>query len=104
MDYSMYRSIFKKIINLFKNNKKKYQILILKKFEELTGYQVKNVSFQNIHGWKYAYSNSNTKASSSWVNKSQLGICADWFSGSKAENAWLSANFLYKQIKKNPSK
>ena len=94
----------KKIINLFKNNKKKYQILILKKFEELTGYQVKNVSFQNIHGWKYAYSNSNTKASSSWVNKSQLGICADWFSGSKAENAWLSANFLYKQIKKNPSK
>jgi len=94
----------KKIINLFKNNKKKYQTLILKKFEELTGYKIKNVSFQNIHGWKYAYSNSKTTVSSSWVNKSQLGVCGDWFSGSKAENAWLSANFLYKQIKKNPSK
>ena len=94
----------KKIINLFKNNKKKYQILILKKFEELTGYKVKNVSFQNIHGWKYAYSNSSTKASSAWLNKSQLGICGDWFSGAKAENAWLSANSLYKQIKKNPPK
>ena len=94
----------KKIINLFKNNKKKYQILILKKFEELTGYKVKNVSFQNIHGWKYAYSNSSTKASSAWLNKSQLGICGDWFSGAKAENAWLSANSLYKKIKKNPPK
>ena len=92
----------KKIINLFKGNKKKYQTLILKKFEELTGYKIKNISFQNIHGWKYAYSNLKTTVSSSWVNKSQLGVCGDWFSVSKAENAWLSANFLYKQIKKNP--
>ena len=94
----------KKIINLFKNNKKKYQILILKKFEELTGYKVKNVSFQNIHGWKYAYSNSSTKASSAWLNKSQLGICGDWISGARVENAWLSANSLYKQIKKTSPK
>jgi len=93
----------KKIINLFKNNKKKYQILILKEFEKLTGYQIKNINFQNIHGWKYAYSNSNTKLTSAWLFKFQLGICADWLSGSKAENAWLSAYSLYKRIKKNPA-
>ena len=94
----------KKIINLFKKNKKKYQILILKKFEELTGYKIKNITFQNIHGWKYAYSKINTGVPSVWYGKKKLGVCADWFTGSKAEDSWLSANSLYKKIKKNPSK
>ena len=92
----------KKIINLFKNNKKKYQISILKEFEELTGYQTKNIVFQNIHGWKYAYNNSNKKITSAWLVKNQLGICADWLCGSKGEDSWLSSNSLYKDIKKNP--
>ena len=91
-----------KNINLLKKNKKKYQLIILKKFEELTGYQSKNIVFKNIHGWKYAYSKKDTKINSFWSNKIKLGVCADWFSGPKAENSWLSANSLYKQIKKNP--
>jgi predicted NAD/FAD-dependent oxidoreductase len=94
----------KKIINLFKENKKKYQILILKKFEELAGYQVKNVIFQNIHGWKYAYSTADTKIECNWSNKYRLGLCADWFKGSRVEDSWLSAHSLYNQIKKNPPK
>jgi len=92
----------KKIINLFKKNKKKYQVLILKKFEELTGYQTKNVVFQNIHGWKYAYTKADTKLDCNWSNKYRLGLCADWFKGPRVEDAWLSAHSLYKQIKKNP--
>jgi renalase len=93
-----------KIINLFKRNKKKYQIFILKKFEKLTGYQIKNVVFQNIHGWKYAYSHNKKNMNSLWLNNCTLGVCADWFNGAKAEDSWLSANSLYKRIKKNPPK
>jgi len=92
----------KKIINLFKKNEKQYEFLILKQFEKLTGYESKNVIFQKIHGWKYAYSKSGSKIESFWDNKTNLGVCADWFKGSKAEDSWVSANSLYKEIKKNP--
>jgi predicted NAD/FAD-dependent oxidoreductase len=95
----------KKIINLFKKNKKKYEKLILKKFEDLTGYQAKSALFQNIHGWKFAYKKNVTSSLESlWLNKYQLGVCGDWFSGTKAEHAWLSAGSLFIKIKKNPSR
>jgi len=95
-------SFSKKFINLLKKDKKKYQLLVLKKFEELTGYQVKNITFQTIHGWKYSHNKTKTKIDSFWDGKINLGMCADWFIGSKAEDSWLSANSLYKCIKKNP--
>ena len=91
------------IINLFKRNKKKYQLQILSRFEKLTGFEVKNTVFQNIHGWKYAFNMKPTNINSVWLNKYNLGVCADWFKGPKAEDAWLSANSLYKKIKKNPT-
>jgi renalase len=92
----------KKNINLLKKNKKKYEQLILKKFEELAGYKVKNAISKSIHGWKYAYKKTVTgNLESLWSSKYQLGVCADWFSGNKAEHAWLSANNLFFQIKKN---
>jgi len=94
----------KKIINIFKKDKKKYQKIIIKKFEKLTGYQSKNIIHLGIHGWKYAYSKRDTKLNFTWSNKNQLGICGDWFSGSKLENAWQSSNLLYTEIKKNPLK
>jgi len=93
-----------KFINLLKENKKKYQSIILKKFQKLTGYQVKKIIFQNIHGWKYAYSKKNSKIDSLLLKKINLGVCADWLNGPKAEDSWLSANSLYKRIKKNPPK
>ena len=90
----------KKNINLIKKNKEKYQTIILKKFEDLTGYKAKNIYFKNIHGWKYAYSKANTELEFIWMLKHCIGLCADWFSGSKAEDSWVSANALYREIKK----
>ena len=93
----------KKHINLYKINKKKYISNILKKFETLTGIQKNMIIKADIHGWKYAYSKGSNKVlSSSLIGKFNLGICADWFLGSKAEDAWDSAQNLFKRIKKNP--
>jgi renalase len=97
-------SFSKKCINIFKNNKNKYQSLILNKFQNLTGFQSKNIIFKNIHGWKYSYSKNATPLECCWKSNLRLGACGDWFIGSRAENAWLSANSLYKRIKKNPPK
>ena len=94
----------KKIINLLKNKKKKYESIIFKRFEKLLGYKTKNIVFKNLHGWKYAYNKLNTNLDTLWSNKDNLGICGDWFNGPYAECAWLSANSLYKRIKKNPPK
>ena len=94
----------KKIINLFKKNKNKYQSVILKEFENLSGYQTKNIVFQNIHGWRYACNKSKTQLDFIWNRKEKLGVCGDWFKGPYAENAWLSSKLLYKKIKKNPPK
>ena len=91
----------KKIINLFKNNKNKYQMIVLKKFENLLGYQTKNIIFKSIHGWKYSYSKTNSKLDCLWVDKKRLGVCADWFNGPYAEDAWFSAKKLYLRIKKS---
>ena len=88
----------KKIINLFKNNKKKHQSIILKRFKDLLGYHTKNIVFKNIHGWKYAYSKSNTNLESFWSNKDRFGVCADWFNGPYAEDSWLSAQNLFRKI------
>ena len=91
----------KKIINIYKNDKKKYQSEILKRFEKLTGFDNKNVVNASIHGWKYAYTDRPTSIlKSSWNNKINLGICADWLLGPKAEDAWLSAHDLLKKIQK----
>ena len=93
----------KSIINLFKKNRSKYQSIILKHFEKLLGYRSKNIVFKSIHGWRYAYNKSNNSLNSLWFHNQKLGVCADWLIGSKAEDAWLSANSLYKRIKKNPA-
>ena len=92
----------KKIINLFRNNKKKYLKKITSKFENLTGLEHKNLIFNNIHGWRYAYNFQNKNIKSYWSKKKNLGICADWITGPKAENAWSNAKVLFKKIKKNP--
>jgi renalase len=92
----------KKIINLFKKDKNKYQSIIIKKFESLLGYQAKKIVFKNIHGWKYSYNKAKTPFESFWNNKDKLGICGDWLIGPKAENSWQSANNLFHKIKKKP--
>ena len=92
----------KKIIDLFKNNKNYYLKEIVKEFENLIGFKRKDLIFKNIHGWRYAYLTREKKLKNIWIKKISLGICADWMVGSKAEDAWLSANSLFKKTKKNP--
>jgi len=94
----------KKLINKYKSKKSMISINIIKKFSLLTGIDYKNLIFNNIHGWKYSYNFTKTKYSFYWDKKNKLGVCGDWFLGSKAENAWLSARNLVLHIKKNPPK
>ena len=64
-------------------------------------HETKNITYKNIHGWKYAYRNLETsELEPSWSNKFQFGVCGDWLFGSKAEHAWMSANNLYFRIKR----
>ena len=88
----------KKTINKYKTNKSIMNKLI-SKFTQLTGLEKNKIIHKNIHGWKYSYNYQKTSLSSNWNKKYQLGICGDWFSGTKVENAWLSANDLAKKIK-----
>ena len=59
----------------------------------------KDIIFYNSHGWKYSYNLSGSPIKSYWNKKFKMGICADWFIGSKVESSWLSANDLLKKIK-----
>ena len=92
----------KKKINTYKNNKTKISNEILRRFEKLIGIRRKNLTSSSIHGWKYSYNFKKTKFKSYWIKKYNLGMCADWFLGSKAEHAWLSSNDLFNKLKKNP--
>ena len=85
-------------INKYKNDKTITNQLI-SRFIKLTGFEKSKIIYKKIHGWKYSYNYEKTPFLSSWNKKYQLGICGDWFSGPKVENAWLSANDLAKKIK-----
>ena len=72
------------------NDKDKFSLEILYK---------NKIIFKRIHGWKYSYNYEKTPYLSIWNKKINLGICGDWLSGPKVENAWLSANDLARKIK-----
>ena len=62
-------------------------------------YLIKNkIIFKKTHGWKYSYNSKGSPYKSYWDRKTRIGVCADWFIGSKVESAWLSANDLAKKI------
>ena len=88
----------KKTINKYKINKSIMSQLI-ERFVNLTGLEKNKIIFKKIHGWKYSYNYEKTPYLSIWNEKINLGICGDWFSGPKVENAWLSANDLARKIK-----
>ena len=92
----------KKYINKCKDKKITVINKLLDRFCFLTGFDKKNVVFKNIHGWKYSFNTHSTSKKSYWNEKYRLGICADWFVGPYAENAWLSSVSLFSEIKKNP--
>ncbi len=88
----------KKTINKYKTDKSVMSQLVTH-FLKLTGFKKNKIIFKKIHGWKYSYNFEKTSFSSIWNKKINLGICGDWFSGPKVENAWLSANDLARKIK-----
>ena len=88
----------KKTINKYKTDKSIMNQLIMR-FINLTGFEKNKIIFKKIHGWKYSYNYNKTPYLSIWNKKINLGICGDWLSGPKVENAWLSANDLARKIK-----
>jgi len=88
----------KKTINKYKSDKLIMSQLI-SRFIKLTGFEKNKIIFKRIHGWKYSYNYKKTPYLSIWNKKINLGICGDWLSGPKVENAWLSADDLAKKIK-----
>ena len=88
----------KKTINKYKKDKSIMSQLITR-FIKLTGFEKNKIIFKKIHGWKYSYNYEKTPYLSIWNKKINLGVCGDWLSGPKVENAWLSANDLAKKIK-----
>ena len=88
----------KKTINKYKTDKLIMNQLI-SRFTKLTGFEKNKIIFKRIHGWKYSYNYEKTPYLSIWNKKINLGICGDWLSGPKVENAWLSANDLVRKIK-----
>tara|TARA_B100000963_G_scaffold13669_1_gene10545 strand:- start:23 stop:985 length:963 start_codon:yes stop_codon:yes gene_type:complete len=88
----------KKTINKYKNDKSIMNQLIMR-FIKLTGFEKNKIIFKKIHGWKYSYNYEKTPYLSIWNKKINLGICGDWLSGPKVENAWLSASDLARKIK-----
>ena len=82
----------------YKNKKKFYTNILVRKFKKLTKLKIKKIYFSHIHGWKYSSNSKPLKILSYWDKKKGLGICGDWFGGPRLENGWLSANNLYNKI------
>ena len=78
--------------------------VLINKFKKLTKIKIKKIYFSHIHGWKYSSNSKPLSLQSFWDQKIGLGICGDWFGGPRLENGWLSANNLYKKIKRNSFK
>jgi len=87
-----------KKINQNKVLKKTNAKILIDKFFKLTGIKRTKVLFSLNHGWKYSSNSKPLKLKSYWNSRLNLGVCADWFIGSKVESAWLSANDLGKKI------
>ena len=91
----------KKNINIYKKDKR-VQNYLISTFLKLTGFKKNKIIYKKIHGWKYSYNFNRSPLKSYWNKKYKLGVCGDWFIGSKAENAWESAVNLYNRQKKSP--
>ena len=90
-----------KLDDSFKVSKNDKSIMsqLITQFIKLTGFEKNKIIFKRIHGWKYSYNYGKTPYLSIWNKKINLGVCGDWLSGPKVENAWLSAYDLAKKIK-----
>ena len=89
-----------KKINKNRENKELNSKVLIDQFFKLTGIKKTKILFSLNHGWKYSSNSSPLKIKSYWNSSLNLGVCADWFVGPRLEAGWISANDLYKKIKK----
>jgi len=89
-----------KKINKNMENKDSNSKILIDQFFKLTGIKRNRILFSLNHGWKYSSNSNPLKIKSYWNNSLNLGVCADWFVGPRLEAGWISANDLYKKIKK----
>ncbi|MFM7498192.1 MAG: NAD(P)-binding protein [Candidatus Fonsibacter sp.] len=92
----------KKYIQNYRENKNLLTEQIVKAFLKSVkiNYETNTIIHQDIHGWLYAYGKQLSAPNSFWNEDLKLGICGDYFSGFKAEHAFLSAKHLCLQVQK----
>ena len=92
----------KKYIQNYRENKNLLTEQIVKAFLKSVkiNYETNTIIHQDIHGWLYAYGKKLSAPNSFWNEDLKLGICGDYFSGFKAEHAFLSAKHLCLQVQK----
>jgi len=92
----------KKYIQNYRENKNLLIEQIVKAFLKSVkiNYDTSTTVHQDIHGWLYAYGKQLSPPNSFWNEDLNLGICGDYFSGFKAEHAFLSAKHLCLQVQK----
>ena len=88
-----------KVINKNKVNKLDNSKILINKFFELTNLKKNRIFHMQNHGWKYSSNTKPLNIKSYWDNAKRLGVCADWFVGSRLESGWLSARDLSLKIK-----
>jgi len=89
-----------KKINKNRENKDLNSKVLINQFFKLTGIKKSKILFSLNHGWKYSSNSIPLTIKSYWDTSLNLGVCADWFVGPRLEAGWISANDLYKKIKK----
>ena len=89
-----------KVINKNKINKLDNAKILINKFFELTNLKKNKIFHIQNHGWKYSSNSKPLNIKSYWDKNTRLGVCADWFVGSRLESGWLSAKDLSLKITK----
>jgi renalase len=75
---------------------KKEMIATLRK---IIAFDIDDIDCQNIHRWKYANAKSRQGEKSLFDSNLNLGICGDWLSCGRVENAFLSGLDQFQKLK-----
>ena len=77
----------------YRENKERILNEILTEFLDIFKIDKSEVIHKNVHGWLYAFSENQSSEVFGMIKK-YIGITGDWFTGGRAENAWINAKLL----------
>jgi renalase len=80
------------------DNKEIIIAALLNEFKRITSFFDFKLVFSTAHRWRFAENDTNYSEESVWDPNNNIGFCGDWFSESKIEGAYLSAQNLVKKI------